>query len=140
MDGPRSRAKPEEFCFVKLHLIFGNARRDTIGILGLTNTQFAEMFLRQEPRSCERCVQQADSRQRRTSSKLFSGVPLFIMARCIHCLFFKKMKSFLTQAVLFPSERHELFQSSPLSTKSVQVAIELNLSPEQEHGDKSNSL
>ena len=117
-----------------------NARRETIGILGLTNSQFAEMLLRQEPRSCERCAQQADSRQRRTSSKLFSGVPLFIMARYIHCLFFKKMKSCLTEAVLFPSGRRELFQSTPLSTKSVPVAIELNLSPVQEHGDKSNSL
>ena len=110
-----------------------NARRDTTGIFGLRNSQFAEMLLRQEPKSCKRCVQQADSRQRRTLSKLFSGVPLFIMARYIHCLFSRK-------AVLFSSGRRELFQSTPLRTKSVPVAVELSLSPVQEHGDKSNSL
>ncbi|XP_015757091.1 PREDICTED: uncharacterized protein LOC107336533 [Acropora digitifera] len=70
-----------------------NARRETTGILGLTNSQFAEMLLRQEPKSCERT-----------------------------------------------SRRRELFQSTPLRTKSVPVAIELSLSPVQEHGDKSNSL
>lgn len=81
-----------------------NARRETTGILGLTNSQFAEMLLRQEPKSCERCGQQADTRQRRTS------------------------------------RRRELFQSTPLRTRSVPVAIELSLSPVQEHGDKSDSL
>lgn len=54
-------------------------------ILGLTNSQFLEMLLHQEPKSCERCVQQDP--QWRTSSELFSGVLLFIMARYIHCLF-----------------------------------------------------
>ena len=54
--------------------------------------------------------------------------------------FFKKMKSCLTEAVLFPSGRRELFQSTPLRTRSVPVAIELSLSPVQEHGDKSDSL
>ena len=59
--------------------------------------------------------------------------------------FFKKMKSCLTEAVLFPSGRRELFQSTSLRTESVPVTIESSFSPVQEHGDgihgdKSNSL
>lgn len=49
--------------------------------------------------------------------------------------FFQENESFL-----FSSGRRELFQSTPLRTKSVPVAVELSLSPVQEHGDKSNSL
>ena len=83
---PKAPGKTKRILFREATFDLWNARRDSTGILGLTNSQFAEMLLRQEPKSCERCVQQADS-QRRTSSELFSGLPLFIMSRYIYCLF-----------------------------------------------------
>ena len=53
----------------------------------------------------------------------FQVYRFFIMARYIHCLFSKKkkIKACLTEAVLFSSGRRELFQSTPLRTKSVPV-------------------
>ena len=86
---PKAPGKTKTTLFREATFDLWNARRDSTGILRLANCQFAEMLLRQEPKSCERYVQQADS-LRRTSSKLFSGVLLFIMARYIHCLFSRK--------------------------------------------------
>lgn len=55
--------------------------------------------------------------------------------------FFKKMKACLTKTLLCSSRQRELFQSTPMRTKSVPlVVVELSLSPVHEHGDKSNSL
>ena len=50
------------------------------------------------------------------------------------------MKSSLTKAMLLPPGRCEVFQSTPLRMKSEPVAIELSLSPVQQHRDKSNPL
>ena len=50
------------------------------------------------------------------------------------------MKFSLTEAMLLLPGWREVFQSTPLRTKSVPVAIELSLSPVQQHRDKSNSL
>ena len=124
---------------MKLHLIFGMQEGTPLA------------FLDQQTASLWRCSYVKNQKLvRNVSSKLTWGskepqVSCF-QAYCFslwlntYIAYFKKMKSCLTKAMLFPSGRRELFQSTPLRTKSVPVAIELSPSPVWEHGDKSNAL
>ena len=54
---PEAPGKTKRILFREATFDLWNTRSDSTGILGLTNSQFAEMLLRQEPTSCERCVQ-----------------------------------------------------------------------------------
>ena len=53
---PKAPGKTKRILFREATFDLWNARSDSTGILGLTNSQFAEMLFRQEPKSCERCL------------------------------------------------------------------------------------
>jgi len=87
-------------------------------------------------------VRDVSSKLTRSEEPQVSCFQVYRFSLCLYTYiaFFKKMKACLTEDVLFSSGGRELFQSTPLRTKTVPVAVELSLSPVQEHGDKSNSL
>lgn len=78
---PKAPGNKKKVIFRESTFNLWNERKANVGIVGLTNSQFAEVLLRQEQGSCPRCSNQNQEAShvrtsQRTSSTLFSFTTL----------------------------------------------------------------